>query len=393
MRLLFICPDMHRGGAERQWATLIPALVRRGAEVRLVCMYDEGPLFEEVRAAGVPAECLGLRGPNDVRGLRRALAEARGRPGAVVTRTVSPQVVGQAIARRAGAAHVFNEHTPLTADGELLAMPARRRMLTLLVAPYVHRVIEVSERQRAPLERLGYRSERIVTVPNGVFASDVTTSVDRVAMRASLGLDDGDFAVLCVANLRAEKGVDAFVEAVVRARHDTSQGGHGRGEHGAGAGSEPAGATLGHGRRLRGLIAGDGPERERLQPLVAGVDGVELLGSRGDVPDLMTACDAVALLSEAEALPMSILEAMALARPVVTSDVGGAGEAVVDGGTGIVVPCGDTAAAAAALARLAADPAAARAMGERGRVRQRKHFEGEAMVDGYWRALEEVARR
>jgi glycosyltransferase involved in cell wall biosynthesis len=375
MRLLFLCPDMHRGGAERQWATLIPALARRGAEVRLVCMYEEGPLFGEVLEAGVSAECLGLRGPNEVRGLRRALAEAHGRPDAVITRTVSPQVVGQAIARRAGAAHVFNEHTPLTADGELLAMPPRRRMLTRLVAPYVHRVIEVSERQRAPLERLGYKRERIVTVPNGVFASDVSTSVDRAAMRASLGLDDGDFAVLCVANLRAEKGVDAFVEAVRR------------------AGSDTAGGALGQSRRLRGLIAGDGPERERLQRLVAGVDGVDLLGSRGDVPDLIAASDAVALLSDAEALPMSILEAMALGRPVIASDVGGAGEAVVDGETGIVVPPGDTAAAAAALAKLAADPAAAEAMGERGRARQRERFDGDAMVDGYWRALEEVATR
>ena len=368
MRLLFLCPDMHRGGAERQWATLIPALARRGAEVRLVCKYEEGPLFEDVRAAGVSAECLWLRGLDDVRGLRRALAEARGRPGAVITRTVSPQVVGQAIARRAGAAHVFNEHTPLTAHGELLAMPPRRRVLTRVVAPHVHRVIQVSERQRAPLERLGYKRERIVTVPNGVFATDVSTSVDRDAMRASLGLDDRHFAVLCVANLRAEKGVDAFVEAVRQARRDGSRG-------------------------LRGLIAGDGPERQLLERLAAGVDGVELLGSRGDVPDLIAACDALALLSDAEALPMSILEAMTLARPVVTSDVGGAGEAVVDGQTGIVVPPGDIAAAAAALAKLAADPDAAQAMGERGRTRQLERFDGDAMVDGYWQALEEVATR
>lgn len=376
MRLLFLCPDMHRGGAERQWATLIPALARRGAEVRLVCMYEEGPLFEAVQAAGVSAECLGLRGPADVRGLRRALAEARGRPGAVVTRTVSPQVLGQAIARRAGAAHVFNEHTPLTAGGELLAMRPRRRMLTRLVASHVHRVIGVSERQRAPLERLGYRSERIVTVPNGVFESDVSTSVDRVAMRASLGLGDGDFAVLCVANLRPEKGVDTFVEAVRRARKGESAG-------------VPGKSSV----TLRGLIAGDGPERDRLQRLVAGVDGVELLGSRGDVPDLIAACDALALLSEAEALPMSILEAMAVARPVVTSDVGGAGEAVVDGETGIVVPPGDAEAAAAALGQLVAEPGAAQAMGERGRTRQRERFDGEAMVDGYWRALQELATR
>ncbi len=76
-----------------------------------------------------------------------------------------------------------------------------------------------------------------------------------------------------------------------------------------------------------------------------------------------------------------------------TSDVGGAGEAVVDGETGIVVPPGDTAGAAAALAKLAADPVAAQAMGERGRTRQRERFDGDAMVDGYWRALEEVATR
>ena len=373
MRLLFVCPDMHRGGAERHWATLIPALARRGADVRLVCLYDEGPLFGEVRSAGVAAECLGLRGPGlrgpgDPRGLRRVLREARGRPGAVVTRTISPQLAGQAIARRAGAAHVFNEHTPLTAAGELLAMSPRQRLLTRLVAPRVDRVIEVSERQAAPLVRLGYRRERIVTVPNGVFAADLQSSPDRAALRASVGLDEAEFAVLCVANLRPEKGAGAFAEAVARARAQGARG-------------------------LRGLIAGDGPERARVERLVDRLDGVELLGSRGDVPDLIAACDAVALLSEAEALPMSVLEAMARGRPVVATDVGGVGEAVADGETGIVVPPGDRDAAAGALAALAADPGRARAMGERGRLRQRERFDGEAMVEGYWRALAEVATR
>jgi glycosyltransferase involved in cell wall biosynthesis len=367
MRLLFVCPDMQRGGAERHWATLIPALARRGAEVRLVCLYDEGPLFGEVRAAGVAAECLGLRGPGDVRGLRRALGEARGRPGAVITRTVSPQLVGQAIAWRAGAAHVFNEHTPLTAAGELLAMRPRQRLITRLVAPRVDRVIGVSERQAAPLMRLGYRRERIVTVPNGVFPAE-EEGANRAAVRASLGLGEAEFAVLCVANLRPEKGAGVFAEAVARARSEGSAA-------------------------VRGFIVGDGPERARVERLAGRLDGVELLGSRSDVPALIAACNALALLSEAEALPMSILEAMALRRPVLTTDVGGAGEAVVDGETGIVVPPGDTEAAAAALASLAADPDRARSMGERGHARQRERFDGEEMVERYWRALAEVATR
>jgi len=367
MRLLFLCPDMRRGGAERHWATLIPALARRGAEVRLVCLYDEGPLFDEVRAAGVPATCLRLRGRGDLSRARRLLAEAGGRPGAVVTRTISPQLAGQAIARRAGAAHVFNEHTPLTPAGELAPLRPEQRLLTRVVAPRVDRVIAVSERQAAPLARLGYRRERIVAVPNGVFAAD-EPGAGRAATRAALGLDAREFAVLCLANLRPEKGTDAFVAAVARAR---------------------AGGAAG----LRGLIAGDGPERSRLERLVARTEGVELLGPRGDAPDLIAACDALVLLSEAEALPMSILEAMALGRPVVASDVGGNGEAVADGETGLLVGPGDGAGAAAALARLAADPARAREMGERGRARQRRRFGGEEMVDGYWRVLEQVAQR
>ena len=367
MRVLFVAPDMERGGAERHWATLIPALHRRGVEVRLLCLNGEGALFEGVRAAGVPAACVHLGGRGDLRGLRRALSEAAGRPGAVVTRGVSPQLVGEAIARRAGAAHVVNEHTPLTPAGDLLPMRPHQRLLTELVAPRVDLVIGVSERQKAPLQRLGYRGERIVTVPNGVFDADVAVRADRRLTRHTLRLEADDFAVLCVSNLRREKGVRGFIEAVSRARE-----------------REP---------RLRGLVAGDGPERERLEELAAEREGVRLLGSRGDVPDLIAACDALCLLSHAEALPMSILEAMALGRPVVTTDVGGTPEAVIDGATGIVVAPGHGAAATAALERLAANPHWARELGSRARERQQERFGGEAMVDGYLRALEGVATR
>ncbi|MEA2419287.1 MAG: hypothetical protein QOE60_1493 [Thermoleophilaceae bacterium] len=364
MRLLFVAPDMHRGGAERHWATLIPALARRGHEVRLLCLNDEGPLFHELQAAGVPAACVRLGGRVDARGLRLALAEAGARPDAVVTRGVSPQLVGEAIARRAGAAHVLNEHTPLTADGELLPLHAHQGVLTRLVAPRVDRVIAVTERQAEPLSRRGYRPERIVTVPNGLFEADVAVGVEREAMRRELGLADGDFAVLCVANLRPEKGTAAFVEAVARAREQVP--------------------------RLHGLLAGDGPQRDELERLVAEREPVSLLGSRGDVPDLMAATDAFCLLSEAEALPIGILEAMALGLPVVTTDVGGITDAVVHAQTGLVVaPDGG----AAALTRLAAQPDWAQELGARGRERQRERFSGEAMVEGYERAIAEVATR
>jgi glycosyltransferase involved in cell wall biosynthesis len=357
MRLLFVCPDMRTGGAERHWATLTPALARRGADVRVLCLAHEGGLFPELARAGVPATCLHMRRRLDARGWRRALTFAEPRPDAVVTRGVSGQIVGAAIARRALAPHVLNEHTPLTPAGELLPMRRHQRLLTRLVAPRVDHVIAVTRRQIEPLVRLGYRRDRIEVIANGVF--DFARPADPPPAPAG-----GHFTVLYPARLEPEKGVEVFVRAVAAARR-----------------SEPS---------IRGLVAGDGPERARLERLAAGT-GVELLGLRNDVPDLMAAADVVALTSEAEALPMSVLEAMASARPVVVTDIGGVAEAVVDGETGRLVPAGDPDGVARALLELAGDRARVRRMGAAARARQRRLFDGERMVDRYEEALARIA--
>jgi glycosyltransferase involved in cell wall biosynthesis len=355
VRALFVCPDMRTGGAERHWATLIPALAGAGIGVHVLCLAEEGGLFGALGEAGVPATCLHMRGRTDPRGWRRALAFARSRPDVLVSRGVSGQLVGAAIARRAGAAHVLNEHTPLRPDGSLFPPRIHQRLLTRLVAPRVDHVIAVTGAQLPPLIRLGYRPERLEVISNGVFDGSGTGAPP----------PHGEaFTVLCAARLEPEKGVGTFIRAVAAARR-----------------AQP---------RIRGLVAGDGPERAALERLAEG-SGVDLLGVRPDVPALMASAHAVALLSEAEALPMSVLEAMAAARPVVVSDIGGTAEAVLDGATGLLVPPGDAAAAGRALAELAEDPERARRMGEAGRARQRERFDGEAMVERYARSFRRAA--
>jgi glycosyltransferase involved in cell wall biosynthesis len=197
-------------------------------------------------------------------------------------------------------------------------------------------------------------------VPNGVFARDV----ERVQPSPELGGDG--FPVMCVAGLRPEKRVDLFLEAVAAARTENPG--------------------------VRGYVAGEGPERERLEPLAAR-SGVELLGAREDVLGLVAGAGTLCLPSEAEALPMSIIEAMALARPVVATDVGGTRDLVAGGETGFLTPPGDAAAITRALLALASDRKRAGAMGAAGRLRQRERFTGEAMVDGYADAFERAASR
>jgi glycosyltransferase involved in cell wall biosynthesis len=131
------------------------------------------------------------------------------------------------------------------------------------------------------------------------------------------------------------------------------------------------------------VVAGDGPERESLQ-LKARELGVEarvlFLGHRRDVPDLLACCDLFVLPSLFEGLPVSILEAMAAGKPVISSAIGGTNEAVIDGQTGLLVPPGNPAELARAVTCLLSNPTLAAQMAANARARVEQEFSAEMMV-------------
>ena len=131
----------------------------------------------------------------------------------------------------------------------------------------------------------------------------------------------------------------------------------------------------------RATVVGDGPQREDVADEIRrlGAEGtVDLAGERDDVADVLAAADVFVLPTLSEGLPMSVLEAMAAGLPVVAAAVGGVPELVDDGETGLLVPPGRPDALAAALGRLAADPALRRRLGAAGRRRAEAHFDIEA---------------
>ncbi|HXY80250.1 MAG TPA: glycosyltransferase family 4 protein [Gaiellaceae bacterium] len=161
----------------------------------------------------------------------------------------------------------------------------------------------------------------------------------RAALRAALGLDGDDVAVLTVARLAPEKGIDTLIEAVAAA-------------------DDP---------RLALVVAGEGPERDTLSRLAAE-RGVRA-SFAGDVPwerivEVYAACDVFALLSRHEPWGVVVNEAGACGLPLVLSDrVGAAYDLLRNGENGIRVPAGDVPAAAVALRELADDPSLRERMG------------------------------
>jgi glycosyltransferase involved in cell wall biosynthesis len=144
------------------------------------------------------------------------------------------------------------------------------------------------------------------------------------------------------------------------------------------------------------VIAGTGGQRATLETRSRELglgERVVFLGYREDIPDLLAACDLLVLPSHFEGLPVSVLEAMAAARPVVATRVGGTDEAVVHGETGLLVPPRDPRALAQSIRALLADRDLARRFGEAGRVRVHKEFSAAHMVQRVSQVYDEVLDR
>jgi glycosyltransferase involved in cell wall biosynthesis len=127
------------------------------------------------------------------------------------------------------------------------------------------------------------------------------------------------------------------------------------------------------GTTLRCLLAGDGPDREKLQQLATELglsNAVEFVGevSHENVPAILSRIDIFAVPSTWEGFGVAAIEAAAMEIPVVASNIHGLPDVVNDGVTGLLIPPSNPEALAAAIGRLAGDPALRRRMGEAGRT-------------------------
>lgn len=243
---------------------------------------------------------------------------------------------------------------------------AWRRAIKGAVVPRLLRaaanVLVVGSAARESVAARGAASVRVFA--NTVDVAAWTTRAKALARHR----DDDDIIVLSVARLVPEKGIDDLVRALAEAGDS----------------------------RLRLVVAGDGPQRQALVELAAGL-GVRLtvLGhvAEAELAQLYVDADVFALLSRHEPWGVAVNEAAASGLPLLLSDhVGAAADLLADGRNGLLVPAGDVQEAAAALNRLAADPALLRELGARSRELVRD-WGYEPSVDNFVAAVREAASR
>ena len=286
------------------------------------------------------------------------------RPAIVHTHNPKPGLYGRIAARLARVPVVVNTvHGLYAAPDDRLAFRAAVYGVERLAAMCSHAELVQNPEDVEVLRRLGVPDRKLHLLGNGVDLTrfDPVRVDDVAAARRELGArNPGDVVVGLVGRLVREKG---YPEAFAAAREL--------------AGRMP---------NVRFAVIGP-DDLEKSDAIteddraVARAADVRFLGARDDVERLYAAMDVYVLASHREGFPRSAMEAAAMGRPIVATDIRGCRQVVDDGVNGRLVPPRDPAALAAAIAELASDPELRDRMGRAARERARVAFDQRSCID------------
>jgi len=349
--------------------TLVAGSIGRGEESMAYVLEEAGTRV--ITLPGLSREISPLR--DAVAVVRLAGLIRRFRPEILHTHTAKAGTVGRVAALLAGNArppiviHTFHGHVLRGYFSP--AKTAFFRILERLLAKVTTVLIAVSPEVRDDLVSLGVAPpEKFVVVRLGIELEErVRCDEPREEIRRRLGIPPERFVVGWLGRMTGVKQTSDLLDALVVLR-----------ERGIDAGL---------------LLVGDGPDRDAFEERALALGLVKqclFLGYQEEVAPWYAAMDAVALPSGNEGTPVTVIEALAAGRPVAAYGVGGVPDVVREGIDGFVVEPGDTAALAARLAELAADPALRDRMGAAGRARVLERYGVPRLLDDVDRLYRET---
>ena len=367
VRVLHVTDVAGIGGAERRLVDLARRVDRRRFDFAYCVLGPEGPLAHELRDLGFACHTLDVRsGTHYPRAFLRLLR---------VIRAVRPHIVHGQIRYAAFMAALAARlaRVPIVVASRTYTVRAgRHARLDAWTSRLVDLTVAVSEASADVVRReaAGDR-DRVRVVVNGIdlemFRPPAAEVVADTARK--LGLE-GWRVVGTVGHLHPIKGHRHLVDAarmVVEAHP-----------------------------RTKFLFVGAGPLERELSALATArgvAEHVVFAGFRRDVAVLLGTMDVFALPSLSEGMSHALLEAMALGKPVVATAVGGNGEVVEHGETGLLVPAGDPGALGQATLRLLADGALAERLGAAAQAAVRARFSAWRMVEEYFAIYDSLLAR
>lgn len=338
MQILQVITDTDRRGAQTFAMDLGAAMRSQGESVETVA------LAPGKQSSPLNVEILGTtrRGPATLRALRSRMKKSD-----ITIAHGSSTLIACAIAGFPGERFVYRQ----ISDSRFWANNWKRRLRTALFLRCAWQIVALSNEARQTLiDHVWAPRGRLVVIPNGVPIGEfrIPSPEERARARRDLGLVDESYVVLSIGALVPEKGVDIAIDALAELEDPVL------------------------------IVAGEGPDRERLE-LRAEKQLPRRYRFVGavDHPFGIYACaDVVVLPSKGgDSMPATLIEAGLCGLPAIATPVGSIEDVVVDGATGVIVPCGDATGIRGALERLLHEPELGRVLGDAAASRCREYFE------------------
>jgi len=346
--------SLQTGGLERLLVDFSRWHDRRRFALQFVALSGNGPPAADIRAAGCPVRVLNesvtIRKVRTLVELSKLL-RAEGIQ-VVHTHNTYAHFYGALAAKWAGVPVVVN-----TQHGRGCGSSWKARRQFRIANRLTQRIVGVSHDTARLCQRDDPAArDKIITIWNGI-------NLERFLFRGPQFFP----TAISVARLSPEKDFPTLLNAVHR--------------------------VLTHVPDFRLRIVGDGPERAAIERMIDTLNlrnHVELLGERHDIPDLLAEAGFFVSSTRSEGLSLTLLEAMAVGLPIVTTSVGGIPEIVVEGQTGRLVPDNDPAALARAIVQMCDQRDAWTTMGRLGRQRVEENFEIRKMIESYETLYEDL---
>ncbi len=359
IRLLQVVNGLAIGGAEKKLLDVSGRLDPNHYQITICSIGQGGPLEKDFRALGIEVIILPKRNRSDIKLIWQVAHLIRERKIDIVQTTLwLADVVGAFAAKLAGGVPVISWETVTHGDNDILRTRKKHVLFYRIAMKTVDKIVAVSnEIKESLVSRRGISPSQIETVHYGVDLIRFNRSVDNNFQRTKLDIRPDQIVIGTVARMETYKGVTYLQQAAIRLAKEYPS--------------------------LIFIFAGDGSLRPTLEEEVHSKglsDQIRFLGFRDDVQEVMQTFDIFVLPSLTEGLPNVILEAMASAKPVIATRVGGIPEAVVSDITGLLISPAEVAALVDAIRKLVDNPSLAKGMGEAGRKRVENLFSVEHEV-------------
>ncbi len=319
IRILYVIVSLSPGGAENLLISTLKYLNKDKFIPYVCCTKNEGSLAYQIKEIGIEVFPIRMKSMLDFKALRKIYQIVKDKKISIIhSNFVDIDIICRILSLLSGTKCISSIHSAFVSK-EYERLKWKTLFFISRITVNLLPVLLIANSKyvkQIHVDKFKYSSKRIITIYN--FCNEESLKIPKdfypTQKRQQLGLNDENIIFIHVGRLVKDKCQEQLIEIIKKAYQRN--------------------------RKIRLLIVGTGPMEKQLKKIVLELglnEIIQVLGYREDLPELLGMSDFFILSSKKEGIPIALLEAMYFAKPIISTNVGGISEAIIDNESGILI--------------------------------------------------------